>query len=182
MATKQPTLKVMKSDEATGNKTKSVREMNTEERAEAAALLQKEIDHRNAEINSKLYIVEGGAAAGERFLTFITEDAQWKFTEAFGVVEVCKEIQEGIQSAKSGKELFLKVLPLEALWFFINKVEGKGLVAAQYYQQNLLKPIGEALGRVKADRDAVNELLMQIGSIEAGAEFEPEHYSKELVD
>lgn len=182
MSTKQPTLKVMKSDDALAKQTKSVREMNAEERVEAASILQEEIDRRNAEINSKLYIVEGGAEAGEKFLAFITDEAQWKFTEAFGVVEICKEIQEGIQSAKGGKELFLKVLPLEAMWFFINKVEGKGLSSALYYQQNLLKPIGEALGRVKADRDAVNELLMQIGSIEAGAEFEPEHYSKELAD
>jgi len=174
MSTQNATLKVMKSDEATA-KTKSVRDMSSEERAEAAGLLQEEIERKNQEINNKLYIVEGGAAAGERFLKFISEEAQWKFTEAFGIVEVCKEIEEAIQSAKDGKELFLKVLPLEAIWFFINKVEGKGLIEARYYQQNLLKPIGEALGRVKTDRDAVNELMMQMGSIEAGADFEAVH-------
>jgi len=171
MSKQNATLKVMKNDETTA-KTKAVRDMSKEEREETLAILQEEIERRNQEINNKLYIVEGGVTTGENFLKFVTEEAQWKFTEAFGVVEVCKEIEEAIQSAKGGKELFLKVLPLEALWFFINKVEGKGLEAARYYQQNLLKPVGEALGRVKVDRDAVNELMMQMGSIEAGADFE----------
>lgn len=162
------TMKVMKTAEAKN----SVQNLSKEERADMVAQLQAEIERRNTEINNKLYIVEGGEAAGQRFLKFISEEAQWKFTEAFGVVEVCKELEEAIAAAKGGKELFLRVLPLEAIWFFINKVEGKGLEHAKYYQQNLLKPMGEALGRVKNDRDAVNELMMQMGSIEAGADFE----------
>jgi hypothetical protein len=168
---KTATMKVMKNEDLN----KSVSELSKEERTQLVADINAEIERRNSEINNKLYIVEGGAEAGERFLKFISEEAQWKFTEAFGIVEVCKEIQEAIQSAKGGKELFLKVLPLEAIWFFINKVEGVGLEKAKYYQQYLLKPMGEALSRVKADRDAINDLMMKAGSLEAGADFEKDY-------
>lgn len=162
---KEATLKVEKT---------SVREMSAEDRAKEVAKLQEEIDSRNREMETKLYIVEGGAEAGEKFLKFVTEESQWKFTEAIGVVEMTKEIEDAVANAKGGKQLFLRVLPLEALWFFINKVEGVGLEKAKYYANNLLKPIGDALARVKADRDAINELMMRQGSLEAGADFEAE--------
>lgn len=163
--TKEATLKVEKS---------SVREMSADDRAKEVATLQQEIDTRNREMETKLYIVEGGAEVGEKLLKFVTEEAQWKFTEAIGVVEMTKEIEDSVANAKGGKQLFLRVLPLEALWFFINKVEGKGLEQAKYYATNLLKPIGDALARVKADRDAINDLMMRQGSLEAGADFESE--------
>jgi hypothetical protein len=162
---KEATLKVEKT---------SVREMSAEDRAKEVAKLQEEVDARNREMETKLYIVEGGAETGEKFLKFVTEEAQWKFTEAIGVVEMTKEIEDAVANAKGGKQLFLRVLPLEALWFFINKVEGVGLEKAKYYANNLLKPVGDALARVKADRDAINELMMHQGSLEAGADFEAE--------
>jgi len=162
---KEATLKVEKA---------SVGSMTAEDRAKEIAALNTEIDARNREMETKLYIVEGGAETGEKLLKFVSEEAQWKFTEAIGVVEMTKEIEDATENAKSGKQLFLRVLPLEALWFFINKVEGVGLEKAKYYSTNLLKPIGDALARVKADRDAINELMMRQGSLEAGADFEQE--------
>jgi hypothetical protein len=162
---KEATLKVEKG---------SVREMSAEDRAKEVAKLQEEVDARNREMETKLYIVEGGFETGEKLLKFVTEEAQWKFTEAIGVVEMTKEIEDATANAKGGKQLFLRVLPLEALWFFINKVEGVGLEKAKYYATNLLKPIGDALARVKADRDAINELMMRQGSLEVGADFEAE--------
>jgi hypothetical protein len=162
---KEATLKVEKT---------SVREMSAEDRAKEVAKLQEEVDARNREMETKLYIVEGGSETGEKLLKFVTEEAQWKFTEAIGVVEMTKEIEDAVANAKGGKQLFLRVLPLEALWFFINKVEGVGLEKARYYAANLLKPIGDALARVKADRDAINELMMRQGSLEVGADFEEE--------
>ncbi len=139
---------------------------------ELAAALQKEIDQRKKELDEKLYIVEGGEEAGKKLLDFITNKAQWKFTEAMGIIEMTKEIQTAIENAKGGKELFLRTLPLEALWFFINKVEGVGLAEAKDYHYNLVHPVGQALSRVKGDRDQLNELQMRQGSLEAGADFE----------
>ena len=160
---KEATLKVEKA---------SVSSMTAEDRAKEIAALQTEIETRNREMETKLYIVEGGSETGEKLLKFVTEEAQWKFTEAIGVVEMTKEIEDATANAKGGKQLFLRVLPLEALWFFINKVEGVGLEKAKYYAMNLLKPVGDALARVKADRDAINELMMRQGSLEAGTDFE----------
>lgn len=162
---KEATLKVEKS---------SVHAMSADDRAKEIEALQGEIDTRNREMETKLYIVEGGAEVGEKLLKFVTEEAQWKFTEAIGVVEMTKEIEDAVANTKGGKQLFLRVLPLEALWFFINKVEGVGLEKAKYYATNLLKPVGDALARVKADRDAINELMMRQGSLEVGADFEEE--------
>lgn len=167
--TKEATLKVERS---------SVREMGAEDRAKEIQAIQEEVEARNREMETKLYIVEGGAETGEKLLKFVTEEAQWKFTEAIGVVEMTKEIEDAVANAKGGKQLFLRVLPLEALWFFINKVEGVGLEKAKYYSTNLLKPVGDALGRIKADRDAINELMMRQGSLEAGADFEQDVTSK----
>jgi hypothetical protein len=165
MSKKEATLRVEKSSVAT---------MSAEDRAKEIAALGAEIETRNREMETKLYIVEGGAETGENLLKFVSEKAQWKFTEAIGVVEMTKEIEDAAANAKGGKQLFLRVLPLEALWFFINKVEGVGLEEAKYYSTNLLKPVGDALARVKADRDAINELMMRQGSLEAGADFEAE--------
>jgi hypothetical protein len=170
-----PTMKVMKADEQM-----SVSKLSKEERMQMAGELQKEIDSRHKEIETKYYIVQGGAAAGEKLLNFVKNEAQWKFTEAVGIVEMTKEIQKAIDKAKDGKDLFLQVLPLEALWFFINKVEGVGLEKAAYFHENLIKPVGEALSRVKNDREKINELMMRQGSLEAGADFEAEPASKKI--
>jgi len=166
---KKATMKVMKADEQP-----KVQELSAEERQDLIAAIQDEMDARNKEITEKYYIVEGGAAAGEKFVDFLSNDAQWKFTEAIGILEAIKEINEAIAKAKTDKNLFLKVLPLEALWFFINKVDGAGASTAKAYHDNLLKPVAEALGRVKADRDAINALAMRQGALEIGADFETE--------
>lgn len=172
---KNPTMKVMKSEEHT-----SVSKLSKEERAQMSAELQKEIDSRQKELETKYYIVQGGAAAGEKLINFVKNEAQWKFTEAVGIVEMTKEIQKAIDKAKDGKELFLQVLPLEALWFFINKVEGVGLEKATYFHDHLIKPVGEALSRVKADREKINELMMRQGSLEAGADFEQDPAAQKM--
>jgi hypothetical protein len=164
---KKATMKVMKAEEQP-----KVQELSAEERQDLINALQEEMDARNKEITEKYYIVEGGAAAGEKFVEFLDKEAQWKFTEAIGVLEAIKEINEAIAKAKTDKNLFLQVLPLEALWFFINKIEGVGSAKAKAYHDNLLKPVAEALGRVKADRDAINALAMRQGALEAGADFE----------
>lgn len=167
---KVATMKVMKAEEQP-----AITEMSIEERQSLISALQKEIDDRTAEMNTKFYIVEGNVARGEQLIKFLTEKAQWKFTEAIGVVEAVKEITEAVNKAKARNgQLFLQILPLEALWFFINKVEGVGLAEADYYQSNLVKPIGEALSRVKNDRDSINQLMMRQGALEAGADFEQE--------
>lgn len=165
MAKKEATLKIEKG---------SVRDLSKEDRSEEIAVLQSEIDSRNREMETKLYIVEGGQTTGDHLLKFVIEKASWKFTESIGVIEMTKEIEDATANANDGKQLFLRVLPLEALWFFINKVEGVGLEEAKQYATNLLKPIGDALARVKADRDAINELLTRIGTLEVGADFEAE--------
>jgi hypothetical protein len=164
---KTATMKVMKADDQP-----KIQELSAEERQDLINAIQEEMDARNKEITEKYYIVDGGAAAGEKFVEFLDKEAQWKFTEAIGVLEAIKEINVAIAKAKTDKNLFLQVLPLEALWFFINKIEGAGAEKAKAYHDNLLKPVAEALGRVKADRDAINALAMRQGALEAGADFE----------
>lgn len=168
MATeKKATMKVMKAEEQP-----KIQELSAEEKQGLIDAIQEEMDARNKEITEKYYMVEGGASAGEKFVEFLSTEAQWKFTEAIGVLEAIKEINVAITKAKADGNLFLQVLPLEALWFFINKTEGVGAEKAKAYHDNLLKPVAESLGRVKADRDAINALAMRQGALEAGADFE----------
>lgn len=172
-----PIMKVLKTD---GQDQPLVSKLSKEERIQMAAELQKEIESRHKELETKYYIVQGGADAGQKLLNFVKNEAQWKFTEAVGIVEMTKEIQKAIDKAKDSKELFLQVLPLEALWFFINKVEGVGVEKAAYFHEHLIKPVGEALSRVKTDRDKINDLMMRQGSLEAGADFEEMPAAKKM--
>ena len=162
-------MKVMKADEQP-----PIQSMSKEDRAELIKALQQEIEERNKEISTKFYVVEGGAATGKSLLEFMSKEAKWKFTEAIGVVECIRELNDAVKKAESGKELFLQVLPIEAIWFFINKVEDVGVEKASHYVNHLLKPVAEAMGRIKVDRDKVNELMHRQGALEVGADFEKE--------
>jgi hypothetical protein len=148
--------------------------MTAEERKSLVDAMQKELDRMNAEVREKLYIVEGGMATATYMLDYMKTRAKWKFSEAVGVIECVKELEAAIKKIETRKELFLQILPLEAMWFFINKEEGCGLDEAITYRNMLLQPLADALGRAKADRDAINELARRQAALEVGADFEKE--------
>jgi glutaredoxin 2 len=131
---------------------------------------QKQLDEVNDRIKNRGYLVEGGEKTGKHLITWLTTNAAWKFTEALGVIESIKQINSALEDIAKGKtkELMLPNLALEAVYYFISKQEGKGLAEANEYHETLLKPVADALGRAKVDKDKVNTLEFNLASLQQG--------------
>lgn len=143
-------------------------EIRNKMRAEMVEQLTAKIDAKQKELETKKYIIEGGAPAGEMLSSFLKEKAQWKFSESLGIIESVSQLETAIESIKKGKgkELFVPALALEAIYYFLTKVEGKGLTEAKEYVE-ILKPISDALGRSKQDRTEIDQLTRDRGTLES---------------
>lgn len=154
-------------------------EIRNKMRSQMVEQLTAKIDAKQKEIETKMYIVEGGATAGQSISQFLTEKASWKFSEALGIIESVAQFTTAIDSIKKGKakDLFVPALALEAVYYFLTKVEGAGLIEAKGYV-GILKPISDALGRSKQDRQELDQLTRDRGTLESaidsGIEIENE--------
>jgi hypothetical protein len=160
-----------------------------EQKKKLIEMLEEKIQERSVKNQEKLYIVEGGKDAAYNALKFITNSAEWKFSEAMGVIEANRAIKEAIANIEDGKtsEFYLKNLTLEAIYYFMTKVTGSGLGEALQFYAELLKPMSEALARAKADKDVLDKMMRDQGtlhhSIEVGASIENEdEIVKEIVN
>jgi len=148
-------------------------------RQKMVEVLTARIDAKNKELETKKYLIEGGTLAAQKIQEFLTNDAKWKFSEALGIMESTKQVDEALAQIKAGKtkELLVPALALEAIYYFLTKVEGTGLGSATNYI-DILKPISDALGRSKKDREEVDQLVRDRGTLEAaidnGADVEGE--------
>lgn len=169
----------METVEKTENKTNIVAIVSKKDEIEALNVkrqkmvdfLTERIEQREAELQNKKYILEGKAEFAAQLLDFVKFEAKWKFSEALGVLESVKQLEEAIKSLRSKKttELMLPSLVIEAVYYFLTKVEGTGIVQAQKYV-DMLKPISDALGRSKQDRTDLDQLIRDQGSIESAIE------------
>jgi len=89
---------------------------------------------------------------------FINKDAKWKFTECLGIIEVTKELETCIKSGK----LFTTAVAIEAIYYYMSKVEGKGnstdavsSISKLPDYLRILKEITNGVERIKNDGDAV---------------------------
>lgn len=117
------------------------------------------------ELDTKKYLIEGGKESAKKLYQFITEDATWKFTEALGIIEVEKVLIKFIQSAD--KELMLGPLEIEAIYWFLSKIEGVGFKEASRYYE-LLKLVNPAKARMDEARKEYETLQFKIASLEHG--------------
>jgi hypothetical protein len=138
-------------------------------RQEMVDLLTERIENKQKELETKKYIVEGGEKTASAILNFLNIEAQWKFTEALGVIEATKQIEESAKAINTGKtkELLVNSLALEAIYYFLTKVERKGLTDAKQFVNGLLKPVSDALGRIKQDRDSLDQMVRDRGTLES---------------
>jgi murein L,D-transpeptidase YcbB/YkuD len=142
--------------------------------------LTEKIDRLTKSLETKKYIVEGGSVTGAALLDFLKTEALWKFTEAKGIVEAVKQVQTAVDNytANKVKHLLIDSTALEAIYYFLSKVEKKGLDAAAFYIDNMVLPVSNALGRAKEDRMELDQLQRDRGTLEAaidsGAEIENE--------
>jgi hypothetical protein len=154
--------------------------------------LTEKIDKTSKVLETKKYIVDGELTSGNAILNFLKTEATWKFTEAKGVVEAVKQIQTAIDgiTSKKVKHLLVDSTALEAIYYFLSKVEKTGLDAAAFYIDNMVLPVSNALGRAKEDRMEFDQLQRDRASLEAaidsGADLENEdsilaEIEKELI-
>ena len=130
--------------------------------------LTAKIEKTEKELSEKLYVIEGKQDTADRIIDFLKHRAEWKFTESLGVLECIKQIEDSRQKLKDGKikELMTQSLALEAIYYFMTKVTGMGVAEAKVYYTNMLKPVSEGLSRVKADKDKLDQLIRDLGTIE----------------
>ena len=81
------------------SKKEAIAERN-EQRQQMVDLLTAKIEKTEKDLTTKLYIVEGGTVAGESISEFLTNKAQWKFSEALGVVEAVKQVNQSVEKIK----------------------------------------------------------------------------------
>jgi hypothetical protein len=150
------------------SKEQQLAEKNTV-RQEMVDLLTERIEKKQKELETKKYIVEGGEDTAKAVLNFLNYDAQWKFTEALGVIEATRQIEESAKAITTNKtkELLVNALALEAIYYFLTKVERKGLSDAKSFVNGLLKPISDALGRIKQDREGLDQMIRDRGTLES---------------
>jgi len=188
----------MKTKEKTATLTiekKTVQSRLEEKNAQRQKMIDKlteKIDKTSKVLETKKYIVDGELTSGNAILNFLKTEATWKFTEAKGVVEAVKQIQTAIDgiTSKKVKHLLVDSTALEAIYYFLSKVEKTGLEAAAFYIDNMVLPVSNALGRAKEDRMEFDQLQRDRASLEAaidsGADIENEdsilaEIEKELI-
>ena len=134
------------------------------------ASLTKDITNLQENLEKKGYIVEGVEKRAHVLIDWLTNNAKWKFSESMGVIEAIRQIEVAAESIKKGKtkELLLPNLCLEAVYYFVSKVEGVGLEEANFYTHELLKPIADGLGRAKVDKDSIESKQFELASYQNG--------------
>jgi hypothetical protein len=138
-------------------------------RADMVKQLTAKIEAKEKEIENKKYIIEGGTKTATAVVNFLQNEASWKFSEALGVIEATRQVEEAQKEILKGKtkELLIPALAVEAIYYFLTKVEGKGLIHATSYVNELLKPVTDALSRSKNDRTEIDQLVRDRGTIES---------------
>jgi hypothetical protein len=161
---KTPTLEVVSKEVERDAKMQNLKELQKQ--------LVERINATTEELAKKVYIIEGKVPTAQNILRFLQEDAQWKFTESMGILEAVKEVEKTIADVKKGKskEISFNPLVIEATYYFLTKVEGKGLADAKYYYDELLKPISDALSRSKGDRQILDQMQRDLATLENALE------------
>lgn len=137
---------------------------------EKIAEAKKKVEEFSAATKDKVYPVKIETDENfEALKHFIKYDALWKNMEALGIIELNKQLEK--QEVKNGN-IFLKALEIDAINFFLSKVEGNGLEEAKAHIA-LVTAANGALTLVKADTNMMNQLLVELDAAEQGIEVEP---------
>jgi hypothetical protein len=142
---------------------------------------QKDLEDLRKELDTKKYLVDVDTKDIEMLKSFIANDATWKFTESLGI----KEVQKELNDLKDGK-LFTKALAIEAIYYYMSKVEGAGekpnTVAFPNIDDYLrcLKAITNAVERIKADSEKIREAEFILAARQEGIDVDSSDNSEEV--
>jgi len=139
---------------------------------DALAEAEKELAALIKENESKKYLIDINKKDIEVLNSFILKDAPWKFTEALGIIEVEKEMKKAIKEGK----LFISGVPIEAIYYYMSKVEGSGKnVNGEAFQTvetylRILKGITQGLEKVKVDSEKLKQAEFTVAARREGIE------------
>jgi hypothetical protein len=114
----------------------------------------------------------------DKYIAFVEESAEWEGMQSLGIVELSSQLKDAKDEPLKDGNMFLKSLAVQALNFFVNKMKGKGLAAAQYYL-DMIRPVNEAMKQIKADTDHINGLEMKLAAAENGIAMAPTEEKEE---
>jgi hypothetical protein len=146
-------------------------ELNEFQRA-ALETAEKELEKLKTEVESKKYLIDMSKEDVALLAAFMEKDAPWKFTESLGILEVEKEMKK---ATKEGK-LFAGALAIEAIYYYLSKVEGKGFsTSAQAFKSaadyiRVVKAITAGVERVKIDNEKVRNAEFIVAARREGIE------------
>lgn len=134
--------------------------------------LTKEHETLLASLKNKVYPIKlESDQTLTRLIYFIENEASWKNMEALGIIEVSKALKEQQGEGIRSGNIFLASLPIQAISFFLSKVETQGITAAENHIK-LVKPIDDALRLIKQDNDSQNALESKLAAAENGINIE----------
>lgn len=131
------------------------------------------------ELKTKLYALKGDESLVAEFKDFIENEAQWKAMEALGVEELSKRFND-IGEIKNGV-FYLKNLEVDALHYFLSKVEGVGKESSARYLR-MIRSVNEAVKMVQADNRTQIKLEHELAAAEQGIDLEAQVAKKETEE
>jgi len=141
---------------------------------QAAALeeAEKNLESLKKEMESKKYLVDLDSKGINLLNNFIMNDAPWKFTESLGIVEVEKAMKKAVKE----KKLFSDAVAIEAIYYYLSKVEGNGrnTSATAFHSIDeyltVLKAISGTIERIKQDTEKVRNAEFVLAARREGIE------------
>ena len=139
---------------------------------EALEDAEKDLEKLKTELEKKKYLVDLDKRHIGIVSKFILEDAPWKFTEVLGIIEIEKHLKT---ATKEGK-LYIDALAIEAIYYYLSKVEGKGYKtdAAAFptivEYKTILKAITTTMERVKIDNEKIRDAEFVVAARKEGIE------------
>ena len=120
---------------------------------------EKELVELRKDLNSKKYLIDLKKEDISLLDNFIRKDATWKFTECLGIIEAEKELTAAVKAGK----LYIGAIAIEAIYYYMSKVEGKGKSTDTETFKNVddyirtLKGLTLGMERVKADNERLRQ-------------------------
>jgi hypothetical protein len=133
---------------------------------------EKELESLRQDLNSKKYLIDLKKEDISLLESFIKKDASWKFTECLGIIEAEKELTAAVKAGK----LFIGAIAIEAIYYYLSKVEGKGKGTATESFTSVddyirtLKSLTLGMERVKADNERLRNQEFVVAARREGIE------------
>lgn len=144
---------------------KKQKETKIKVNTQAIEKAEKEMKFLVKELDSKKYLLTKDKKIAKSILDFIENEAKWKSTECFGVIEISKQIKKFLNG--EDKNLMVDATAAQAIRYFLSSKEGVGVENAKKFSI-MIKPVNDTIELMKADKQKFDELNLRIESLKNG--------------